>query len=193
MKTNNKVTFVYWVSISVGKPTAICSALYMHVAPFALIIFFELWFVPWLVFSLLVYLAAVFVSSRNAPPQQTAVRWGGALRDETKTAANETSQLKTSPPFLEASRKRTRERAINPLALASPSHFAHAWLLATTPNGELARWLVCSLQKCSLKIKKSWTKVPCLGWNYPFQTFRAWPLVSEITSSLKPLQGLYTP
>ena len=32
-----------------------------------------------------------------------------------------------------------------------------------------------SNKKGSLKIiNKSWTKVPCLGWSYPFQTFRAW-------------------
>ena len=35
--------------------------------------------------QLLVSLATVFVSSRNAPP--FAVCWGGALRDETKTVA----------------------------------------------------------------------------------------------------------
>ena len=27
----------------------------------------------------------------------------------------------------------------------------------------------------------------------PFQTFRAWPFINGITSSLKPLQVLYTP
>ena len=35
--------------------------------------------------------ATGFVSSRNAPPQQTAK--GGALRDETKTVARETNWL----------------------------------------------------------------------------------------------------
>ena len=34
--------------------------------------------------------------------------------------------------------------------------------------------------------------MPCLGWNYPFQMFRALPFISGITSSLKPLQSLYT-
>ena len=43
--------------------------------------------------ELLVSLKAVFVSSRSAPP---LICWEGALRDETKTAARETTELDTN-------------------------------------------------------------------------------------------------
>ena len=76
------------------------------------------------------YNATVFVSSLNAPPQQTAK--GGALRDETKTVAREANWLQHN--LLAGSPCMGSEASCETLF----SRAALTRLLTTPPNGELA-------------------------------------------------------